>query len=232
MAINIIKPILYLLIFTSCLSKNEKSNLEWVELSNSDSFDNWHTYLSDSVIGWRIENNAYVFYPEEGKGNNGLVSNKSYTDFILSVEWKLEENGNSGIFWGVNESEDFSVPYLTAPEIQVIDDNIYGSQDTSNFHHMNGALYDMVAPEKLHANITGEWNHYLIEINYKNNIANIDLNGKRAISFPLEGAKWDELINNSKFKDWQGFAKRKSGPIAFQDHGTKVSYRNIKIKEL
>ena len=55
-----------------------------------------------------------------------------------------------------------------------------------------------------------EWNHYLIEINYNNNIANIDLNGKRSISFPLYGDKWEELIYNSKFKDWEGFAKLKS----------------------
>ena len=100
------------------------------------------------------------------------------------------------------------------------------------FHHMNGALYDMVSPSELYANATGEWNHYLIEINYNNNIANIDLNGKRSISFPLYGDKWEELIYNSKFKDWEGFAKLKSGPIALQDHGTKVYYRNIKIKEL
>ena len=97
---------------------------------------------------------------------------------------------------------------------------------------MNGALYDMVAPTQLFANPTGEWNHYLIEINYNENLANIDLNGKRTISFPLEGPEWDALIYNSKFRDWKGFAKTKTGPIAFQDHGTKVYYRNIKIKEL
>ena len=85
---------------------------------------------------------------------------------------------------------------------------------------MNGALYDMVAPSKLFANPTGEWNHYLIEINYNDNVGNVDLNGNRAISFPLEGPEWDALINNSKFRDWKGFANTKTGPIAFQDHGT------------
>lgn len=224
--------IIYVFMLTSCLSKNETNNSEWVDLSNDNSFKNWHTFQSDSVVGWKIENGVYVLYPNVGDKNNGLVSNKSYSSFILSLEWKVEENGNSGIFWGVNESSKFSVPYLSAPEIQVIDDNIYGSQDTSNFHHMNGALYDMVSPSELYANATGEWNHYLIEINYNNNIANIDLNGKRSISFPLYGDKWEELIYNSKFKDWEGFAKLKSGPIALQDHGTKVYYRNIKIKEL
>ena len=224
--------LLFVIISTACSNKIQENKSEWISLTDGKTFDNWHTYLSDSVVGCKIEEEAFVYYPGESNSNNGLVSNKSYTSFILSLEWKVEKGGNSGIFWGVNETKDYSVPYLTAAEIQVLDDDIYGKEDTSNFNHMNGALYDMVAPTQLFANPTGEWNHYLIEINYNENLANIDLNGKRTISFPLEGPEWDALIYNSKFRDWKGFAKTKTGPIAFQDHGTKVYYRNIKIKEL
>ncbi len=224
--------LLFVIISTACSNKIQENKSEWISLTDGKTFDNWHTYLSDSVVGWKIEEEAFVYYPGESNSNNGLVSNKSYTSFILSLDWKVEKGGNSGIFWGVNETKDYSVPYLTAAEIQVLDDDIYGKEDTSNFNHMNGALYDMVAPTQLFANPTGEWNHYLIEINYNENLANIDLNGNRTISFPLEGPEWDALIYNSKFRDWKGFAKTKTGPIAFQDHGTKVYYRNIKIKEL
>ena len=148
--------ILLAIILGSCSNKIQDNNQnEWVHLTDSKTFDNWHTYLSDSVVGWKIEDGAYVLIPGEGSGNNGLVSNKNYESFILSVEWKVDEKGHSGIFWAVNESEEYSVPYLTAPEIQVLDDNIYGKEDTSNFNHMNGALYDMVARSELHANPTG-----------------------------------------------------------------------------
>ena len=40
------------------------------------------------------------------------------------------------------------------------------------------------------------------------------------------------MIENSQFKTWDGFAKTEKGPIALQDHDTRVYYRNIKIKEL
>ena len=153
-------------------------------------------------------------------------------NFILSLEWKVEKNGNSGVFWGVNENEKYSVPYLSAAEIQVIDDDVYEKNDSKNHLHMNGALYDMVAPKELAANPTGEWNKYVIEINYEKNKGSVTLNDKKVTDFPLYGPSWNSLIENSKFKDWDGFAKTKSGPIAFQDHGTKVYYRNIKIKEL
>ena len=65
-----------------------------------------------------------MLYPSVGDKNNGLVSNKSYSSFILSLEWKVEENGNSGIFWESMNLLSFQYPILSAPEIQVIDDNI------------------------------------------------------------------------------------------------------------
>ena len=204
---------------------------KWVDLSSEDISENWHTYLSNSVEGWESKDKVYVLDPSDKK-NNGLVSNKHYHSFILSLEWKVDKGGNSGIFWALNEDPKYSVPYLTAPEVQVIDDEYYYGGDKENRKHMNGSVYDMVAPSMLAANPTGEWNKYVIEINYKKNIGNVNLNGKDVSTFPLRGKKWNEMIENSKFKTWDGFAKTEKGPIALQDHDTRVYYRNIKIKEL
>jgi hypothetical protein len=204
---------------------------KWVDLSSEDISENWHTYLSNSVEGWESKDKVYVLDPSDKK-NNGLVSNKQYHSFILSLEWKVDKGGNSGIFWALNEDPKYSVPYLTAPEIQVIDDEYYYSGDKENRKHMNGSVYDMVPPSMLAANPTGEWNKYVIEINYKKNIGNVNLNGKDVSSFPLKGEAWFKMVENSKFKSWEGFAKTEKGPIALQDHDTKVYYRNIKIKEL
>jgi cytochrome c len=40
------------------------------------------------------------------------------------------------------------------------------------------------------------------------------------------------MIAGSKFKDMPGFGLAPKGKIALQDHGDKVWYRNIKIKEI
>ena len=52
------------------------------------------------------------------------------------------------------------------------------------------------------------------------------------MTFPLSGEKWDELVQNSKFKDWEGFGKYKVGHIGLQDHSDEVWFRNIKVKEI
>jgi hypothetical protein len=40
------------------------------------------------------------------------------------------------------------------------------------------------------------------------------------------------MVENSKFKGWEGFGKYPKGRIALQDHGDKVWYRNIRIREI
>ena len=60
----------------------------------------------------------------------------------------------------------------------------------------------------------------------------VKLNDVEIVKFPLRGPEWDDLVVNSKFKDWKDFAKFKTGKIGLQDHGDGVSYRNIKIREL
>ncbi len=218
-------------IFLSILLLILPKQSDWVSLSSDKISDNWHSYLSKSVDGWESKNGVYILNPSDKK-NNGLVSNKEYHSFLLSIEWKVDEGGNSGIFWALNEDPKYSVPYLTAPEVQVIDDDFYDKSIVENHNHMNGSVYDMVTPTSLAANPTGEWNKYIIEINYKKNMGRVNLNGVNVSKFKLKGNSWNNMIENSKFKTWDGFAKTEKGPIALQDHGTKVYYRNIKIKEL
>lgn len=46
--------------------------------------------------------------------------------------------------------------------------------------------------------------------------------------------EWDDLVANSKFKNFPGFTEgiSKEGYIGLQDHGYPIWFRNIKIREL
>ena len=207
---------------------------EWVDLFDGVSFKGWHQFNSSEMsAAWIIEDGAMVL-PDgtgSGKGNN-IVTDKEYTNFELSMEWKIVEGGNSGIFWGVKEGDIYKTPYQTGPEIQVLDNERHPDSFERPNYHQAGALYDMVQPSQDLCKPAGEWNHVFISINYNTNKASIKLNDVEIVTFPLTGAGWDALVADSKFKNWEDFAKFKTGKIGLQDHGDGVGYRNIKIREL
>ena len=128
------------------------------------------------------------------------------------------------------EDEKFVVPYMTAPEIQIRD--YTNDPEFNNMKQMSGAVFGLVGPDKDYTNKAGEWNHFLITIDYNKNLGQVALNGHEIVSYPLRGEAWDAMVQDSKFKDWEGFGIYSEGHIGLQDHGHDVWFRNLKIKEL
>lgn len=241
------KPLFYLLFAISLLisCKQEKKDTtiknedvktvvkeEWITLFDGTSLNNWRGYLSDSIYSeWSIEDGTMVFTPGK-EGDKNIISKEKFTNFILSLEWKISEGGNSGIFWSIYEDEKYPKPYETGLEIQVLDNQRHPDAKANPKYHQAGALYDLVQPKVDVCKPAGEWNLCVIKIDHNSNQGSASLNGQVVVEFPLHGEDWDKLVANSKFKNWEGFGKYKTGHIGLQDHGDKVWYRNIKIKKL
>lgn len=208
---------------------------EWKILFDGETFNGWHEYKKENVSDhWKVEDGAMVFYPPKERTDGehyNLISDNEYTDFVLSIEWRIAEAGNSGIFWGVKELEELGQPYETGPEIQVLDNDKHpdGKNGTS---HQAGALYDMVSPSEDVTKPVGEWNVCEFTINHKTNMGIVVLNDVEVVNFPVNNPEWGEMVSKSKFADWEHFAKYTTGKIGVQDHGDVVAFRNIKIKEL
>lgn len=205
---------------------------EWIMLFDGSSFDNWRGYLAEGMHPeWTIEDKAMLFTPGE-KGGKNIITKEKYTNFILSLEWKISEGGNSGIFWSVFEDKAFKEAYHTGPEIQVLDNERHPDAKANPKYHQAGALYDMVQPSSDVCKPAGEWNECILKVDHKSNSGSVTLNGTVIVEFNVHGEKWDAMVANSKFKGWEGFGKYQTGHIGLQDHSDKVWYRNIKIKEL
>ena len=215
------------------VSSKETTNKEdWTILFDGSSLDNWRGYLSEDIYPeWTIQDDVMVFTPGEVGGKN-IITKEKYTNFILSLEWKISEAGNSGIFWGVHEDEKFPEAYMTGPEIQVLDNEKHPDSFVGNGIHKAGSLYDLIGYPAEDIYPAGQWNLCVLEVNQTANLARVTMNEKTTISFPLHGVEWDKMVDNSKFKDWEGFGKYRSGHIGLQDHSDQVSYKNIKIKKL
>jgi hypothetical protein len=167
--------------------------------------------------------------PKDNKESGDLVTNDTYENFHLKLEWKIAPKGNSGIIFLVNEdTAQYKSTYNTGPEMQVLDNN--GHPDAKIPKHRAGDLYDLIASSKETVKPAGEWNQAEVIVN--NGKLDLVLNGTNVVSTTMWDDNWNKLVAGSRFKAMPGFAKSHSGKIALQDHGNEVWYRNISIKKL
>jgi len=239
--IIILLSVSILFLGSTVLIPNNISNSDggWESLFDGKTLDGWHRFNRKGVKPiWTAKKGVLSFDPDlipKGDYVHDLVTDKIFKNFQLSIEWNISEGGNSGIFWGVQEGENVNKPYSTGPEIQVLDNDRHPDAKANPKFHQAGALYDLVQPSKDVCKPAGEWNHVLLTIDHNKNQGSVVLNGTKIVEFPLRGEKWDELVANSKFNDkceFDRFARLRSGKIGLQDHGNKVSFRNIKIRKL
>lgn len=207
---------------------------EWVELFDGTSFDGWKKYGGGEVgNAWKIKDGT-MYLDAANKENweqgdaGDIVTVDEFENFHFQLEWKIAENGNSGIIFLVHESEDYSYPWMTGLEMQILDND--GHPDAKIRTHRAGDLYDLIESSEETVKPIGEWN--LAEIIVNQGELQLHLNGVMIVSTSLWTPEWEEMVANSKFKDMPGFGKYRKGKIALQDHGDEVWFRNIRVKEL
>jgi hypothetical protein len=217
------------------LTRAEKKE-GWVLLFNGKDFDGWRQCNGTEMpANWVIEDDAMKVFTGEGKnpgqgaGGDILFGDKKFKNFELSIDWKAGKMANSGIFYYVREVPGKPI-YFAAPEVQVLDNK--DATDNKIDSHLAGSLYDMIAADPSTVNPAGEWNTCIIKV--KNGEATISMNGTEVVKYTHWTPEWDELVQNSKFKNFPGFTEgiSKDGYIGLQDHGYTVWFRNIKICEL
>lgn len=217
------------------LTEKEKKE-GWVLLFNGSDFSGWRQCNGTEMPkNWIIEDQAMKVFTGEGKkpgqGANGdiLFGEKKFKNFEVSIDWKASKMANSGIFINVREVPGKPI-YYAAPEIQVLDN--VDATDNKIPSHLAGSLYDMIAADPETVNPAGEWNTIVVRVD-DGNVTHTQ-NGVLVLEYSLWTPEWDELVANSKFKNFPGFTEgiAKEGYIGLQDHGYAVWFRNIKIREL
>lgn len=202
-----------------------------VPLFDGQSFNGWHGFNKTGEIpNWAIEDGALVCLGAAADAHGGdIVTDKEYDNFELTWDWKVTPGANSGVMYHVIEDAKYQAPYETGPEYQVIDD--IGFPEKLEDWQKAAADYAMYLPnEKKQLKPVGEWNSSKIVFN-RGHVEHW-LNGEKVIEFTAWDDAWNKLKTDGKWKDYPDYGSAKKGHIALQDHGNKVYFKNIMIREL
>ena len=254
---NNIKYIFFVLsifvIHISC-GPNQNKTKEWTYLFDGSSMEGWRAYNeSEMPPGWKIIDSVLTFKTEQileqdfdyKKSRDIIYGDEMFENFELYVEWKIPVGGNSGIFYHIREG--YGGPPEVAPEYQLIDDENYASihdiksynesvgfENPSELHPLQQTASDyamhVAKTELKNLNPPGQWNSSRIVFTEK--LVEYWLNGIKVLSFVPWSEEWYKKKNSGKWDNTPDYGKFRSGYIGFQDHGSDLWFKNVKIKKL
>ena len=190
------------LIFSKPLIGQEKEEL--ISLFNGIDLTGWKIHGTEK---WYVENGDLVCENGPDKEYGYLSTNEYYDNFILTLEFKQESNGNSGVFF--RSTLDGII--INGWQVEVAPSGLH-----------TGGIYEsygrgsLAKPDPKDENLKdGDWNTMKIMVDGSKVMT--WLNGKEMINIS------DEIIGNGK------------GSIALQIHSgddVKVRWRKFKLKKL
>ncbi len=210
------KPMAVLLVVALLSAGSLTAGEESRPMFNGKDLSGWHVE-GGTIQSWSLHDGILSCI---APGGGFLTTDSVYADYELSLEWRIEADGNSGV--GLRYPSDSHVSEA-GMEIQILDDGAEIHKDIKPAQH-TGSIYLQVAARQGAATPVGEWNHY--KITCQGPLVVIVLNGQEVVRADLdrETIGHEGLIPLSE--------RPRSGHIGFQSHGTRVDFRNVRLKKL
>ena len=166
-----------------------------------------------------VPENGLLVCPADGGGN--LYTEKEYANFVFRFEFKMEPGGNNGV--AIRAPLEGDAAYA-GMEIQILDDQHEKYKGWLKPEQHHGSVYGVIPARTGFRKPAGEWNEQ--EITADRRRITVKLNGVIIVDANLDTVKEPEVL-----KKHPGLA-RASGHIGFLGHGTRVEFRNIRIRVL
>jgi hypothetical protein len=177
------------------------------------------------TAGWEVrahgKNEPGEWFVKDGvltakPGSGWLGTAEKFGDFVLKVEWRVFEGGNSGVFLRVPDVESKMSPSYLGFEVQVLDDTAakYAKLKPNQYA---GSIYHFAPASKKVFKGVGEWNTF--EITAKGDRVTVVFNDEKVSE--VDTTSYPESANRPRV-----------GRIGLQNHGTAVEYRSVRIKPL
>jgi len=181
--------------------------------------------LATGLVGWQQIGGAEGSWQFEkgvlyttGEGGGWLSTVRPYSDFVLSLEFRVPAAGNSGVFLRAPHEGD---PAYRGMEVQILDDYHEQYSDLRPDQY-TASIYGVQAPSDRASRPAGQWQEMVIACSGSR--VKVILNGERVIDTNTDFYPY-------KFETHPGLTRR-SGYIGLQNHGSRVEFRNIEIELL
>lgn len=210
----------------------------WKMLWDGETTNGWRGARLDEFpeTGWEIADGVLTVLPSggaESAAGGDIVTKDVYGDFELMVDFKITEGANSGIKYYVDTDLNKGPGSSIGLEYQILDDLRHPDAKEGNHEGSRtlASLYDLI-PASLDkpVNPIGEWN--TAHIISKDNHVEHWLNGMKVLEYERKSDAYRKLVAESKYVEWPNFGETEKGHILLQDHGDRVSFKNIKIKPI
>jgi HEAT repeat protein len=204
------------LYFRNVYIRENPRDEDFAPLFNGEDLTGW----TGDKKGYAAEDGKIVIYPDRGSGN--LYTENEYGDFILRFEFKLTPGANNGL--GIRTPLQGDAAYV-GMELQILDDTSEKYKDLQPYQ-FHGSIYGVVPAKQGHLKPVGEWNEQ--EVIAAGRRITVKLNGFTIVDADIDEASTPQTMDG---RDHPGL-KRQKGHIGFLGHGSRVEFRNIRIKEL
>jgi Domain of Unknown Function (DUF1080) len=195
--------------FTPVLHGND-----WKPLFNGKDLTGWQA-VDGTTASWKTE--AGMLYCSGG-GGGWLSTSDQFANFELELQFRIPPGGNSGVFLRAPHEGN---PAFAGMEVQILDDADPEYAELQPFQYC-GSLYGIAAPKVRVSKTADAWQSLHIECNGRK--VRITLNDTLIVDTNLDDHKDQEGPHPG--------IKRASGYIGLQNHGTRLDFRHIRLREL
>ena len=221
-------------LLTNRLTEKEKAE-GWELLFDGLTMDKWRGAHKDAFpdSGWVIADGILELHAQgagESRRAGDILTLDKFSDFELSVDFMLSPGANSGIKYFVTEKEPTSGSAIGL-EYQLLDDEKNEDAEKGvDGNHKLASLYELIPAGRIYARAPGQWNTARIVSRGKD--VQHWLNDHKVLEYTRGSREYRDLVAKSKYRIYKNFGEAESGHILLQEHGSNVSFKNIKIKPL
>ncbi len=219
------RRLLVIIFSAGVFADNAVQAQSYVNLISDQSLSHWmNADGSDVTKGWTLEPGGILHL--SGRGGN-IVTREEYGDFDLWFDYRISEKGNNGIKYRVREFGNS----MLGLEYQIQDDAAFPRMAEK---HKTASLYDLLSTslpifERRYKPLE-EFNTGRIVV--QNNRLRHWMNGQLIIDECSDGPNFEQAVQNSKFRDREGFGRNRVGRLMLTDHNSEVWFRNVYVRRL